>query len=602
MSAKKSKREGRKREKTIHHFSFHAIHQAMQEGHNPFARIPADEIAVSLQRYVDEYLQHPRDRSDFDREFSEQAMPGHTLRLLLAKYAEYCSPVDIFQGLRAINQLEQDIHIDGLTGVGNRRRYDSAMNRQFALYDRIRQKNEQREHGELVEPFEPFSIAIVDIDYFRDINNIAGHRAGDLALKKLTEIIRSTLRGTDSIDRYGGEEFVVRMPNTTAEEAQIAMEKVRAEVEKHFYVECINEIYRVNPKNAQKLYQQRGNTPLTVSIGISSYRPYPESIQRTQADGQTISASLPAHFNPKIFFAEADTALRIAKGDERSEKKMQRNMVCTFPSDVPLALLITREVHEEHFVQQFLTHAQSFQASVESPSALIERYRTQSHYHDAISTVQRIFSSQIIQDALLQNNSADIQHIEGALHSMQESVRVDDLTRLPNRKAYTEFIHQKLQSLSRQDTKNEQGEPLPQPPKNIGMLLFDIDHFKQFNDRFGHLIGDIALRALGDVLQGYSFDAENFVAGAVRQGEFVARIGGEEFTVILDIEADTDVDVVLQAATRIREAIEKKVRQRFLILLESLPLNSEQKEKVKNQLYAITITVGATLAQPQLKI
>jgi len=116
------------------------------------------------------------------------------------------------------------------------------------------------------------------------------------------------------------------------------------------------------------------------------------------------------------------------------------------------------------------------------------------------------------------------------LYSEVECMAItDSLTGLTNRRAFMERLDRELQ-LSRR-----LGVPL-------SLLLIDIDHFKRFNDTFGHLVGDQVLREVATV-----------ITGAVRTSDITARYGGEEFAVILP---DTAVDGGLALSERIRRAVE----------------------------------------------
>jgi diguanylate cyclase (GGDEF)-like protein len=78
----------------------------------------------------------------------------------------------------------------------------------------------------------PLSIALIDIDYFKKVNDTFGHQAGDLVIKNLSTLLKIQLRRTDYIGRYGGEEFMVIMPETCIDNAKVAIEKIRAQFEK----------------------------------------------------------------------------------------------------------------------------------------------------------------------------------------------------------------------------------------------------------------------------------------------------------------------------------------------------------------------------------
>lgn len=98
-------------------------------------------------------------------------------------------------------RLEQMSITDGLTGVRNRRFFDQVMHREMARA--IRQK-------------EPISVLMIDIDYFKKVNDTYGHQAGDEVLRTLAQTLARTVhRSTDLLARYGGEEFILVLPNTT---------------------------------------------------------------------------------------------------------------------------------------------------------------------------------------------------------------------------------------------------------------------------------------------------------------------------------------------------------------------------------------------------
>jgi len=128
----------------------------------------------------------------------------------------------------------------------------------------------------------------------------------------------------------------------------------------------------------------------------------------------------------------------------------------------------------------------------------------------------------------------------------------DALTDLPNRRAFEHEIDQRLRSARKHD-------------RLFALAIFDIDHFKQVNDKFGHDAGDTVLRHLGRI-----------AAEAVRPHDFLARVGGEEFAVIFEVE---DPAELVTAANRLRIAVE----------VERYPFGDME--------LAVTVSVGGVLAQ-----
>lgn len=109
-----------------------------------------------------------------------------------------------------------EVRTDPLTGVKNRRGLDDAVSSQFALMTRYNS---------------PFSLAMFDIDHFKQVNDQQGHLHGDHVLQELARLFDESIRETDIVARYGGEEFVVVMPHTDIDGACIFAERLRMQVE-----------------------------------------------------------------------------------------------------------------------------------------------------------------------------------------------------------------------------------------------------------------------------------------------------------------------------------------------------------------------------------
>lgn len=131
----------------------------------------------------------------------------------------------------------------------------------------------------------PVSVAMIDIDYFKKVNDTYGHLAGDSFLKQLANIFRRRFRAVDILARYGGEEFAVLMHHTTIDESYKILEEVRKMVEKESFFMPI-ESYR--PVQIKK----------TISIGI---------------------AELTKEQDPRDIIKKADEALYMAKEKGRNQ-------------------------------------------------------------------------------------------------------------------------------------------------------------------------------------------------------------------------------------------------------------------------------------------
>ncbi|MEE3350096.1 MAG: GGDEF domain-containing protein [Candidatus Gastranaerophilaceae bacterium] len=110
---------------------------------------------------------------------------------------------------------------DALTGLYNRRHFDNTVEREF-----LRSK---RYGGDL-------TIAIIDIDFFKKINDTYGHLCGDYVLKEVAYLISDNFRKTDLVFRYGGEEFVALLTETSLESAKIPLERLRKKIENSAFI------------------------------------------------------------------------------------------------------------------------------------------------------------------------------------------------------------------------------------------------------------------------------------------------------------------------------------------------------------------------------
>ena len=113
-------------------------------------------------------------------------------------------------------EARQQSRTDVLTGLSTRRVLDETIESECERSERYSR---------------PFSAAMIDVDNFKQINDTLGHAEGDMVLKKLAEVLRKETRATDTIARYGGDEFVLLMPETELEETLQAMERIRRAVE-----------------------------------------------------------------------------------------------------------------------------------------------------------------------------------------------------------------------------------------------------------------------------------------------------------------------------------------------------------------------------------
>lgn len=120
-----------------------------------------------------------------------------------------------------LSSASQLVRHDALTGALNRKGLDEALGKEIGRV--------QRQGGTL-------SLALLDIDNFKKLNDNLGHFVGDAALVHLVKVVKETLRPQDTLARYGGEEFVVLLPNTSIDDAVAAMTRVQRELTRKFFL------------------------------------------------------------------------------------------------------------------------------------------------------------------------------------------------------------------------------------------------------------------------------------------------------------------------------------------------------------------------------
>ena len=137
------------------------------------------------------------------------------------------------------HQALQKAYTDPLTQTHNRAAFNDMLQREIKRANRCAQA---------------LSLIFIDIDHFKSINDEHGHDCGDLALASVAGKIKDCVRGSDVVFRYGGEEFVVLLPDTNQDEAAIIAERVRSSIESHTLA------YGMSVLN------------ITVSLGVSSLK------------------------------------------------------------------------------------------------------------------------------------------------------------------------------------------------------------------------------------------------------------------------------------------------------------------------------------------
>ena len=154
---------------------------------------------------------------------------------------------DSFNGsiciLNDITEMHRRANTDGLTGIWNHKHFKEQLEEELKKAKRHKAKY-------------PLALILIDIDFFKSINDTYGHLVGDEVIKEIANLLNKEARTIDLVARYGGEEFVALLPMTPPEGAKIFAERVRTKISQ----------LQINISDSQKLPQ------ITCSFGITVYK------------------------------------------------------------------------------------------------------------------------------------------------------------------------------------------------------------------------------------------------------------------------------------------------------------------------------------------
>ena len=174
-------------------------------------------------------------------------------------------------------KLEHSANTDPLTGLLNRQSFAETFERLTNVETQSRDK---------------LAVAIMDIDHFKAINDTYGHQAGDTVIRNITASIKSSMRGSDPIFRWGGEEFLVLLPGANQNQAEARLESLRIQL-----------------NNSKVQLETTDDYPtVTLSIGLTIYKPGETSATVLNRADQALYAAKTNGRNQICVMSEDDRA------------------------------------------------------------------------------------------------------------------------------------------------------------------------------------------------------------------------------------------------------------------------------------------------------
>jgi len=221
------------------------IHRLMSDKKNGEKKEPKNGITAEINLP----LKAPEDQlvgMVYIASYSKASYSGEEIRLLYTFTARIALVLHIINNLFSFRLVKEMAIKDGLTGLYNRRYFDEQITNEL--------NRAKRFHNNV-------SFLVLDIDHFKEVNDNHGHLNGDQILKELAQIISETARKIDVAVRYGGEEFVIILPETDINGAMVIAERLRKKIENYPF-----RLINTDSGSPEEIH-------ITVSIGVSQAVP-----------------------------------------------------------------------------------------------------------------------------------------------------------------------------------------------------------------------------------------------------------------------------------------------------------------------------------------
>ncbi len=214
---------------------------SMQDGYDDSHSNLSDYLS-SLDHFADVLTdpQHPELQAEVQKVMADTRSTETSQRQFEHRMGDMMDEVETLR--KQLEQVREESLTDALTGIANRKAFDQQL-------EQVYQSSMQQQS--------PFCLVISDIDHFKKFNDTFGHLVGDKVLRYVATTIKSCVKGKDLAARFGGEEFVLILPQTELKDARVVADQIRQAVS----------VRELKDKRANKDYGR-----ITISLGVAQFQ------------------------------------------------------------------------------------------------------------------------------------------------------------------------------------------------------------------------------------------------------------------------------------------------------------------------------------------